>query len=172
MVFNHTAFAVGVLAALTAIVVDKEAGAAEYVALVSGFGAGTLAALALELFAAPKWRPRVFWIVPVWMVGLLGAGVAVFEPVSPILGGALIVGAAVAFAIHVAMYSRRPGGRWVGFMVAATVVYVVEVLAEHELTDAKPWWGYAIRGAMMLAFAFALVMLWRDRVRAARVTDE
>ena len=172
MVFNHTAFAVGALAALVAIVVDKEAGAAEYVALVSGFGAGTVAALALELFAPPTWRPRVFWIVPVWTIGLAGAGVAVFEPVSPLLGAALVGGAAIAFAIHVAMYSRRPGGRWVGVMVAATVLYVVEVLAEQAHTAAKPWWGYAIRAALMLGFAGALVLLWRDRARAARVTPE
>jgi hypothetical protein len=125
----------------------------------------------MEFFLRREWRPRLFWIVPVWTVGVAGAGAALMMGDRPIPGAALIGAGAVAFAIHVAVQSRKPGGRWVGVMVAAIVGILAETLAEQAVTSAKPWWGYAIRSALILGFVYALLQMWRERARAARTAS-
>lgn len=166
LIFNLSAGAVLSLSAATWVAVQL-AGFDLY-RLVAGFAAMALLSIVLELQRRPSWRPRYFWIVPGWLAGLTGEGLALRDAGSPV-PGYLTLGAAgaacVALIIHASL--RRPGGRWLVSLVGAGAI----VTGFQVIGYARPEWKhpvlYAVNAVALIASVFFGVQLYRARTAAA-----
>jgi hypothetical protein len=164
--FNKTALLVCAIAVAVALVVDRALAPADHVSMLGGLAAGSAFAIGFELRFAPKWKPRVLWIFPLWIVGIAAIGAVLFERVDVWVGAGVIAFAALWFAHHVVRESRGAGGRWVIWMAASMAGILFETLIEREWLGLEAWWGYAIRGPLLAVFIYAAVRLWLARRRA------
>jgi hypothetical protein len=166
LIFNLSAGAVLALSAATWIAVQL-AGFEPY-RLVAGFAAMTLLSIVLELPRKPSWRPRYFWIVPGWLAGLTGEGLALHHAVGPVPGYLTLGAAGAAFAALIVHAStRRPGGRWlVGLVGAGAIVIGFQVIGY-----ARPEWKhpvlYGVNAVALVAVVLCGVQLYRARSAAA-----
>jgi len=131
--------------------------------LIAGFGTMAVLGVALELQPKPKFRPRYFWIVPAWLIGALGAGMAL-QDVNVQLGYATLGAAGLAVAAIVARdIARKPGGRWLtGLTVAAGIVAAFQIMGA-----VRPEWShpalYVVNALAMAACVFYGWKLYRAR---------
>jgi len=167
VVFNHTVVVVAALAVLVALVVDHRLAPADHLSWLAGLGAGTLFAAYLEWRVPAKWKPRVWWIFPLWILGIAAIGAVLFEHVDVYAGIATIAVACAAFAMFVRARAKEPGGEWVVWLAGLGGALVVELVIEELLGVTGVWWGIAIRVPLVLAFLYATVRLLLAR-RAAR----
>jgi len=165
LVFNLAA-GVAAVVAIAAAVIAHYAGSDGYVVL-AGFGAMTIVGAALELAPKPSWHPRYFWIVPAWLVGLVGSGAALYS-VEPIAGYVTLgVAGAALIAVLVHAYLTKPGGKWLAGLVGAGTI----VSAWQWVGYARPEWKhpvlYGVNGAAMIAMVVFGALLYRSRKQAA-----
>jgi len=168
IVFNLGA-AVAAVVAIAAAVVAHFAGSDAYW-LLAGFGTMTIVGGALELAPKPSWHPRYFWIVPAWLVGLVGSGAALYETVDPTAGYVTLGVAGVAFlAVLAHAFLTKPGGKWLAGLVGAGAI----VSGFQWIGYARPEWKhpvlYVVNGVAMLAIVVFGVLLYRTRKIAQRM---
>ncbi len=166
LVFNLAAGAIAALA-VAAAAIAHVAGYDPYW-LLAAFGTMTIVGGALELAPNPSWHPRYFWIVPAWLLGLVGSGAAMFETVDPIAGYVTLGVAGAAFvAVLVHAYLTKPGGTWLAGLVGSGAI----VSAWQWIGYARPEWKhpvlYVVNGAAMIAMVVFGVLLYRSRRAAA-----
>jgi hypothetical protein len=136
--------------------------------LVAGFAVMSFLSIGLELQRKPSWRPRYFWVVPGWLAGLTGEGLALHDAGSPVPGYLTLGAAGAAFvALIVHASTRRPGGRWlVGLASAGAIVVGFQVIGY-----ARPEWKhpvlYGVNAVALVASVFCAVQLYRARKAAA-----
>ena len=168
MVFNLAALPVAAVAILVALAADNQLALADHHTALTALGSGTLVALILEWRLPPTSRPRLFWVFPVWILGLGAIGAVLVEYVDPWLGLGAILLAGIAFALHIIHHVRGPHGRWVLWMTGTGIGLAIEMVVEYALVDeAKPWWGFALRGILLAGFLYGVVRLLWSRARAA-----
>jgi hypothetical protein len=168
LIFNLSAGAVLALSAATWGAVQL-AGFERY-RLVAGFAAMAILSILLELQRRPAWRPRYFWVVPGWLAGLTGEGLALRDAGSPV-PGYLTLGAAgaafVALIVHASI--RRPGGRWLAGLAGAGAI----VIGFQVIGYARPEWKhpvlYGVNAVALVAGIFCGVQLYRARKAAAAI---
>jgi hypothetical protein len=136
--------------------------------LVAGFAVMALIGIALEVQPAPSWRPRYFWIVPAWLLGVGGTGLALREVQHVTLGNVVlgVAAASTAGVLGIAM-AKKPGGRWLaGCVIAGAIVMSFQILG-----DARPEWKhpvlYVLNAAAFVALVFCGVKLHRSRTASA-----
>ncbi|HEY5923665.1 MAG TPA: hypothetical protein VIV11_18415 [Kofleriaceae bacterium] len=166
MVINKTVIVIAAIAVLVAIVVDKELAPADHVTLFAMFGTGTVLAAVAEWRLPAKWKPRVWWVFPLWILGLAAVGILMIEHVDPIAGGAVIGLATIAYALRLREQAKGPGGRWVVIMVGTALVLGAELGIEELAGTTGAWWGMAIRGVLIVVFLYATVQLLLAQHRA------
>lgn len=162
LVFNLSAGAVLVVSAAVALIAN--AVGLELGPLVAGFAAMTIVGGALELQPKPSWRPRYFWIVPAWLIGLTATGIALLEASATTAGYAALGAAAFGFVALIAYAMiRKPGARWLaGLIGASTIVTGFQLLGYF-----KPEWKhpvlYAVNAVALVAVVWCSVKLYRAR---------
>jgi hypothetical protein len=147
LVFNLPAL--GALLLAGGVFAAAELGGYSAWRLVAGFGIMAIAGAALEL--KPAWRPRYFWIIPAWLVGLVGAGIALIDMKREV-AGYVALGVAGAGVIAMTIYAamRKPGGKWLmGVVGASTIVAGFQVIGY-----ARPEWKHPV---LYVVNAIALV---------------
>ena len=167
VVFNQTVVVVAALAVLVAIVVDKELAPPDHLSVLAGLAAGTLFAAFLEWRVPAKWKPRVWWIFPLWIVGVAAIGGVLLERVNRYAGIATLALAFAAFALFVRARAKEPGGDWVVRLAWLGSALAVELVIEELLGVTGAWWGIAIRVPLVIAFLYATLRLVLAR-RASR----
>jgi len=165
LIFNLAAGAVGILAILGGVIAHY-AGFDRY-SLVTAFATMTIVGGALELHPGAAWRPRYFWILPAWLIGLVGSGAALHDAVDPIAAYVTLGAAGAAFiAVLVHAYLTKPGGKWLAGLVGAGAI----VTGWQWVGYARPEWKhpvlYGVNGAAMIAMVVFGVMLYRSRKMA------
>jgi hypothetical protein len=162
LIFNLAAGAVGLLAIAAAA-------AAHFVGfdpywLVAGFGAMTVIGGALELHPRPSWHPRYFWIMPAWLVGLAGTGLALRDAVDPVVGTVTLAAAGAAFIgvlVHAWLY--KPGGKWLAGLVGAGAIVTSFQLVGYYRPEWKHPVLFAVNAAAMIAMVYFGVKLYQAR---------
>lgn len=171
LVYNTPGLVVAIASLAAALAAEGLVGFGETdstASLLTGFalmaGLGGVA----EWRLSPANRPRYFWIFPAWIVGLAAIGLILHDRIHVPAGIAVLSAAGLAFAVHVVLETRGPGGKWVAWMGAATLGLLVESLLEEWLVEGKPWWGVAIRSVLIVVLAYATARAWWARRAAAR----
>jgi hypothetical protein len=165
LVFNWAGLVV-LATAIAAWVIPQLVGE-DALRLIAGFAAMTVAGIALELQPRPSWRPRYFWIIPAWLTGLGGTGLAL-DDLGYATIGYVVFGAAAAATAALLGYAivKKPGGRWLlGVVAASTIVIGFQIIGY-----ARPQWKhpvlYGVNAVALVAVVFCAVKLYRAR-RAA-----
>jgi hypothetical protein len=162
IVFNLSGLIV-LAAAIAAWVVPQLIGE-DALRMIAGFGMMTAVGAALELQPRARWRPRYFWIVPAWLAGLGGTGLALLDHGQTTVGYAAFgVAAAITAALLGHAIVKRPGGRWLlGIVGAASIVIGFQIIGY-----ARPAWKhpvlYGINAVALVAVVFCSVKLARAR---------
>lgn len=133
--------------------------------LVAGFGTMAIIGAALELAPKPAWHPRYFWIVPAWLIGLVGLGAALIDAVDSTAGYVTLGVAGVGFiAVLVHASITKPGGKWLAGIVGACAI----VVAWQWVGYARPEWKhpvlYGVNVVAMIAIVVCGVQLFRSRI--------
>lgn len=171
LIFNLSAGAV--LALSTATWIAFQLTGLDQYQLVAGFAVMALLSIVLELQQKPSWRPRYFWVVPGWLAGLTGEGLALRDAVGPVPGYLTLGAAGAAFvALIVHASTRRPGGRWlVGLVGAGAIVTGFQVIGY-----ARPEWKhpvlYGVNAVALVAGILCAAQLYRARKAAATTPPE
>jgi len=171
LIFNLSAGAV--LALSTATWIAFQLADLDRYQLVAGFAVMAVLSIVLELQRKPAWRPRYFWVVPGWLAGLTGEGLALRDAGSPVPGYLALGAAGAAFvALIVHASTRRPGGRWlVGLAGAGAIVMGFQVIGYT-----RPEWKhpvlYGVNAVALVAGVFCAVQLYRARRAAAATPPE
>lgn len=165
LVFNLPALAV--LVAAGGAFAAAELGGFSAWRLVAGFGIMAIAGAALEL--KPTWRPRYFWVIPAWLTGLVGAGIALLDMHEDVPGYiALGVAGTAVLGLTAYAVARKPGGRWLAGVVGASAI----VAGFQVIGYARPEWKhpvlYAINAIALVTAIVCGVKLYRARATAER----
>jgi hypothetical protein len=135
--------------------------------LVAGFGVMGLVGALLEAQPKARWRPRYFWIMPAWVPGFVGSGMALRHVGLAGWGNlSLGIAAAVFFALFARAATTKPGGRWLVLLGAAASV----VVGFQVLGAIRPEWKhpvfYVINALALLACVAFALKLYRARTAA------
>jgi hypothetical protein len=128
-------------------------------------GIGTSLASALERQANPSWRPRVFWVFPLWLGGLAALGIRLVDTGHRWLGGVLVALAALGVVDHTAREARNPHGELVVSMTLSMIALLVITGVESEVIGDPRWWTVALRAVSFAGFVISAGMLWLARRR-------
>jgi hypothetical protein len=155
LVFNRSGLLVFALAFL-AWVGAQEASLSPY-RLVAGFGVMALLGLLLELQPRAAWRPRLFWVVPAWLVGSIGFGFALRAGVNERAGSIVLALVALALVALFVVELRKPGAKWLVATVSATAVATgIQLLG--------PQWKGAALTVLNVAVLFTLLACLKQLV--------
>lgn len=162
VVFNLAAAAVAILG-VAAAAAAHYAGFPPYF-LVAGFAAMTVIGGALELHPTSTWHPRYFWIIPAWLTGLVGLGLALHDAVGPVPGYVTLAAAGAAFVgVLVHAWLRKPGGKWLAGIVGSGAIVTGFQLIGYYRPEWKHPVLYVVNAAALISMIFCGVQLYRAR---------
>lgn len=162
LIFNLAAGAVAVLA--IAIAAGTHYTPYQPYWLVAGFAAMAVIGGALELHPRAAWHPRYFWIMPAWLTGLAGAGLALYDAVGPTAGHVTLAAAGAAFvAVLVHAWLYKPGGKWLAGIVGAGAIVTGFQLIGYYRPEWKHPVLYVVNALAMIAMVVCGVQLFRAR---------
>ena len=166
LVFNLAAGAVAVLTIAVAAITHYTPYQPYW--LVAAFGAMAVIGGALELHPKPTWHPRYFWIMPAWLTGLAGAGLALHAAVGPTAGYVTLAAAAAAFvAVLVHAWLYKPGGTWLAGIVGAGAIVTGFQLIGYYRPEWKHPVLYVVNAVALISVIFCGVQLYRARKAGA-----
>lgn len=100
--------------------------------------------------------PRIYWIVPLWFVGLVGLSTLCYEAGPRWLGMLLFGACGVMVVLSIQRHSRQPGGHW---LVTAAFAMGAQICVELAEDRGHRIWGQGVvRPALAILILASLVI--------------
>ncbi len=165
IVYNGTGGALGIFAALVSIILSfydvtwNPWGILIFCSILS------LAGGILELTLDQRIRPRYFYLIPAWLVGVCGIGLVIRE-MHTFWGNVIFAGILIPLSFWIRSESKKPGGKWVFTLIGSLVLLLTtQILMQGEDGPTPSIWSHIANGISILLFGLSLFKIWSARKR-------
>ncbi|MBM9576194.1 hypothetical protein JWG45_03415 [Leptospira sp. 201903070] len=123
----------------------------------------TLGGGILELTLDEKIRPRYFFLIPAWLIGICGIGLVVRERYE-LWGNVIFAGILIPLSFWIRAESKKPGGMWVFALLGSLIlIATIQILMQGEHGPTPSIGSHIFNGAGILLFIFSLFKIWFAR---------